>query len=392
MREQRILLMAELSTSVLLLFGAGASQSSGQAFNSGSDGSYGPLKITSNTVLAMPSNGVFHCTSINIAEGVTLSFNANPLNTPVYLLAASNVSINGHIDIPGRFGSGSDGGPAGPGGFPGGKPGSGPAVPPGAGYGPGAGKGGNDDTSISGAGAGVYGALPPFGSSTNRGNTYGSPLLIPLVGGSGGGGVSGSPGAGGGGGGGAILIASNTRIDVTPNARIYAVGGAGASGAFNAGSGGAIRLVAPVIAGNGELVALGNVGAGDGRIRIDTLNRSALKLSFSPSASLGSLMMVFPNPVPHLDLVEAAGTSIPEGYPDPVVVILPSGSPSNQTVRVQARGFNNVTPITLVLTPDSGPPVTYQAEIDNRANNPAQVTINVVVPVNVQTVFNVWTR
>ncbi|MBI2926317.1 MAG: hypothetical protein HYY24_11510 [Verrucomicrobia bacterium] len=384
--------MLRVPAVALLFLSAACGSVSGQTFNAGSDGSYGPLDIATDTTLDVAGNGVFHCTTINIAAGVTLSFNPNPLNTPVYLLATSDVTIAGRIDISGRAGNSTDGGPAGPGGFPGGKPGSGLAVPPGAGYGPGAGKGGELNASASGAGAGGYGTLPPFGTSINNGRTYGSPLLIPLVGGSGGGGGSGAPGKGGGGGGGAILIASNTRIDLTGNIRAVGGGDPFFDVADNGGSGGAIRLVAPVIAGNGELVALGNVTGGGGRIRLDTLNRSALNLISSPSASIGSLMMVFPNPVPRLDILEAAGTSIPEGHPSPVVVILPPGSPPTQTVRIQARHFSNLVPVAVVLTPDSGSPTAYEAQIDNRANEPAQITVNVVFPVNVQTVVNVWTR
>jgi hypothetical protein len=44
------------------------------------------------------------------------------------------------------------------------------------------------------------------------GPTYGTPALIPLIGGFGGGGVDGNETNGGGGGGGAILIASTTLI------------------------------------------------------------------------------------------------------------------------------------------------------------------------------------
>src|SRR5260221_13612653 len=68
-----------------------------QPFSSGSDGSYGPLNVTSNTVLDLPPDGKFLCTTITIANGTTLSFRRNALNTPVYLLATSNVVISGTI-------------------------------------------------------------------------------------------------------------------------------------------------------------------------------------------------------------------------------------------------------------------------------------------------------
>src|SRR4051812_44198700 len=66
-----------------------------QAFDSGSDGSYGPLNVTSNTVLNLPPDGIFRCTTIDVQAGYTLSFNHNPLNTPVYLLARSNIVVAG---------------------------------------------------------------------------------------------------------------------------------------------------------------------------------------------------------------------------------------------------------------------------------------------------------
>src|SRR5881296_1745549 len=80
-------------------------KASGQPFSSGSDGSYGPLNITSDTTLDLPTNGIFNCTTISVARSMTLRFNRNPLNTPVYLLATSNVVIDGVIDVSGKNGS-----------------------------------------------------------------------------------------------------------------------------------------------------------------------------------------------------------------------------------------------------------------------------------------------
>src|SRR5258706_7032184 len=80
------------------------------AFDSGSTGEYGPMNITSNTTLDLPVDGKFHCTTINVATNATLRFNRNPLNTPVYLLATSNVTINGTIDVSGSAGTSISGG------------------------------------------------------------------------------------------------------------------------------------------------------------------------------------------------------------------------------------------------------------------------------------------
>ena len=381
-----------------------ANQALSQGFTSGSDGSYGPLTITNNTTLEMPADGKFQCTTITIAKDATLRFKRNSLNTPVVLLATEAVNIDGLIDIGGSDSVASipDGGLGGPGGFDGGKPGFND-VPPGNGYGPGGGGGGVYDRSLAtGAGSGSYGTAGTRGSSTKKGATYGSPLLIPIIGGSGGGGTSGSPGRGGGGGGGAILIASSKSIQINTTGKILAIGGGMRKGSdgypeylHNAGSGGAIRLVAPKISGTGELnVSDGNANyAGFGRIRIDSIDRTALQLNFVPSSvtSVGSTMLVFPTPLPQLDIVEAAGRTIAVGS-GPVMVQLPYNSPTNQVIKVQAKNFFSTVPIRVTLTPDNGSIGIFDATIDNRSTNPAEASINVNVPVNVQVTIHAWTR
>jgi len=356
-----------------------------QPFNSGSDGSYGPLNVTSNTTLNLPPDGIFKCTTVFITNGAALKFNRNALNTPVYLLATSNVTINGTIDVSGGNGTTVFGGLGGPGGFDGGNPGQGINFA-GAGLGPGGGRPGETSFGTSSAGSGGYGSLSTI-VITNRGSNYGSPLLVPLVGGSGGGGQDG--GYGGGGGGGAILVASNFRIDLAGT-----ITAASGSGSYNDGSGGAIRLVAPVLAGTGTLNDNGSYG-GDGRIRIDTLDRHLANFNYTAGAatvSSGALMIVFPNPLPRLDIVEAAGTNIAVGAASAVIVQLPYGSTSNRTVTVRAQDFNAVVPVAVVLTPEQGSPVVYTNAIDNLTTNPATNVFNVVVPVNVVVKVNAWTR
>ena len=73
-------------------------------------------------------------------------------------------------------------------GFDGGKPGFGDEIPPGDGYGPGAGGAGNTGAGADSAGGAGYGTGGGGVSSAFKGAAYGSPLLIPLIGGSGGGG------------------------------------------------------------------------------------------------------------------------------------------------------------------------------------------------------------
>lgn len=363
-----------------------------QSFSSGSTGADGPLNVTTkDVVLDVPPNGIFNFTTINIASAYKVTFRRNAANTPVYFLASGNVTIAGSIYLDGSSGSGVTGGLAGPGGFDGGSPGS-VGVLPGSGYGPGAGRGGSANTAADGAGGGSFSTVGTGGNSTGKGTIYANALLIPLVGGSGGGGTSGTPGGGGGGGGGAILIASTTRIDLA--GIVGARGAGGSGGAYNGGSGGAIRLVAPIIAGAGSVSVDSPAGCGYGRIRVDAVDRSGMSFNFVAQSvtSVGSLMLVFPTPLPRLDILEAAGTTIAEGS-GPVVLQLPFGSSPNRTIKVQARDFNASVPITLVLTPDHGAPLTYTTKIDNTGTqNPATTSIDVVLPINEQTTVNVYSK
>lgn len=362
-------------------------------FSSGSDESFGPINVTEGTVtLNPPADGIFNATTITVAQGATLTFTRNALNTPIFLLATGNIEIAGTIDVSGQNGTSSPpaGGQGAQGGFDGGGPGIG-GDPPGDGLGPGGGGAGTTSGSTSVlAGFGGYGTASPHGF-TKDGQPYGGPLLVPLVGGSGGGGM---PGIGGGAGGGAILLASDTRVNITGTIR--AVGGIGdfATG-FGHGSGGAVRIVAPVVSGNGLVDVRGGTrfrSAGSGRIRVDLIDRSELLVNLQGVSSVGAFMQVFPPVAPRLDIVNAAGQAIAEGTPQPVQVLLPFGSPTAQEVTIQARDFGSVVPIAVVLTPDSGPRTVVETEIDNSTANPAQIVVPVEIPVNVVTHVNVWTR
>lgn len=365
-----------------------------QSFNNGSTGALGDVVIDSNTTVALPPDGILHYRSLRVNAGSTLRFTRNEHNTPVYILSQGDVVIAGTIDVSGQESPVNlpIGGAGGPGGFDGGKPGF-AEMPPGAGYGPGAGRGGiSDDDAPNGAGSGSFGSRSPAWRNSNKGAVYGSKLLIPLVGGSGGGGVAGAPGQGGGGGGGAILISSNTRIELSGT--VKAEGGRYRGTRSNGGSGGAVRLVAPVVAGNGTVdVNTPNSWAGDGRIRVDTVDRRDFRLNFQPlsSASVGANLFIFPPNEPRLDVVEVAGQAIPVGSA-PVTFQLPFGADPNQVVRVQARDWNRVVPIRVVLTPDSGDPVQFDAEINNAAQNPAVAEVPVTVPLNTPVTMHVWTR
>ncbi len=386
-RGLSLILTTALASAVGLL------SSHAQGFNSGSTGADGALLVTANRVLDLPSDGIFHFTTIEVRAGTTLSFNPNALNTPVHLLARSNVVIDGRIEVNAGNGSSSPpvGGLGGPGGFNGGNPGTG-AIPPGAGYGPGGARGGDNNFTATAAASGSFGSIGGGGSG-NRSAVYGSPLLVPLIGGSGGGGSAGAPGTGGGGGGGALLVASSTSIQVAGS--IESIGGnGGVNGVDNGGSGGAIRLLAPKVSGAGTVRVTGPDGGGFGRSRVDTLDRRDLALRFEPAAAatVGSLMMVFPTPRPRLDVVGLASTLIPVGTNSAVFVQLPFGAPTNQLVRIQATDFSAIVPIRILLTPDNGDPRSFDFEIDNRQINPAVLDATVGFHANTQVAVQVFTR
>jgi hypothetical protein len=392
----------------LLLALATSLPAGAQTFDSGSTGADGDLNVTANTTLALPADGVFNYRTVTVATGATLTFTRNALNTPVYILATGNITVAGTISVNGSPGSTNPntGGLGGPGGFDGGD-GGGAGQPPGDGHGPGGGRAGNPivhGSNTSSAGAAAYGGTPAVSSPTD-GAVYGSPLLIPLVGGSGGGGGSGSPGVSGSGGGGAILLASNTRVEVS--GAVTARGGSNFEnpappncGYTNQGSGGAIRLVAPIVRGNGTLSVTGgeanlDCGRGDrgglGRIRIDTYDRTGAAFSLNQSVtSWGAAMLAFTDTIPRLDVVLVASQNIPVGS-GPVEITLPSGSPASQPVRVRATDFTGMVPIRIDLVPDSGSKITQDATIDT-ANNPDEVTVNMNFPLNVRTRVEVYTR
>jgi len=204
---------------------------------------------------------------------------------------------------------------------------------------------------------------------------------------------------GGSGGGGAILIASS--ISITVNGVISSSG----AGYYCAGiaSAGAIRLVAPVVAGSGTLDANGNYSncrggrAAGGRIRIDCLDRLLSEAcrgepTMAPAATRGSQMIVFPPNNPHLDIVQAAGQTIPVGTTNSVSFELPPGPDTNITVRVQATGFANNVPIRVVVTPENGGSGNFDAVIDLSLGNPGATNVTVTLPSGTVSTIHAWTR
>lgn len=257
---------------------------------SGSTGALGPLIPTTDLEIPLPDDGVLHFTRVDIPAGVTVRFVRNSDNTPVYLLATDDVTIEGTIDV-------SGGAPVSSAGL------GGVSILGGVG-GPGGSDGGCLNNSVGQWGLGPGGAntpqptnisLSPSGAASlieagtrsyatpvgGAPQAYGASGYMPLHAGSGGGSAlgfnNGGVGAGGGGGGG-IIIASSGRIVM--NGEVNADGGS-PSGAGSYGSGGFIRLVAAEVEGTGHLYARGaratcNADAwqvpgcsGDGLVRIE---------------------------------------------------------------------------------------------------------------------------
>ena len=375
-------------------------------FVSGSTGSLGPFEPpTGDVFLTVPPDGRFNYTKIKINPYTNIRFIKNAANTPVYLLATEDIIIDrAQIVVEGTPGTAIQAGIGGPGGFDGGSPPLPGETAAGWGAGPGGGKPGSivaTATDYVGFGSYATKRIPSAGlEQLNHGPTYGSALLVPLVGGSGGGGAMG--GGGGGGGGGALLIASSTLISFgTQNGVggvVYAYGGQ-RTATSSAGSGGAVRLVAPkVIFGGQPIIFAAHDEAanltGNGRIRIDTLDASRVLGETSRmygSFSLGKNMIIFPPNLPTLEIIEAAGQPVVNPAQS-ATLSLPSGIPTQQPVKVRATNFGGTAKLKVVLTPERGPQVSYDLDIPNPGPDSAIGTAPVVFPGSMLTRIDVWTR
>ena len=131
--KQKIL---QMTFAALVCAGAQAQVNSG---SDGSDGAFNPATST-NINMADHPNGIYQYTSVNISNGVTVTFTPNANNSPVTWLVQSNCVISGFINLYGQNGSdassGGQGGAGGPGGWGGGNAGS-AIVDAGSGFGPG---------------------------------------------------------------------------------------------------------------------------------------------------------------------------------------------------------------------------------------------------------------
>ena len=305
----------------------------------GSDGSDGTLVVSSSLIIDLsaattatwdtpspvPGKGVydplqwavvFKYDSIYVAPGMTVAFTNHATRAPVVWLVRRGVRIDGVVSLSGSNGSPS-GVPAtpGPGGFRGGKSYTDLSGGGGAGMGPGGGQFGN---AIAGGGGG-YGSNGFATGPAPGGSAYGSPQIVPLIGGSGGGGSSinsSTYGGGGGAGGGALLVACGRTL--TLQGYIVADGGLGSFG--GGGSGGAIRMVADQLAGPGTLYAQGGNSdyggkGGVGRIRLET-NGTSFSGGSIPVYSLhlpvGPTPTIWPQTAsPRVAISSVAGNAVP---------------------------------------------------------------------------------
>ncbi len=251
-----------------------------------SDGSDGAFSPTGSVTLDLPEDGIFNFTTIDIPSNVTVKFNKNSLDTPVYLLATGTVTISGVIDISAGGVSLADlsnpnlgyirpatTSASGPGGGTGGLAGlgdSGCATPNAcknatAGTGLSPGLPGPTPTSVYpkvyGIAGGAGGMATPGLAATRYGVGVGGSPAVPyplsLTGGSGGGGGSGwqffgvqLSGGNGGGGGGALLIETPDAITLSGNLLTLGANGGwsfansgGYGGPGGGGSGGNISLI-----------------------------------------------------------------------------------------------------------------------------------------------------
>jgi hypothetical protein len=366
--------------------------------NSGSNGSDGAFNPATNIVINMADhpNGIYQYTSVNISNGVTVTFIPNANNTPVVWLVQSNCVINGVVNLSGNSSSNTFGSSGGPGGFSGGNGSLGQGSQPGAGLGPGGGPVASGNAS--------YGTL---GDSWNGhpaiGNLYGNAYLLPLIGGSGGGGTDtgGSAGAGGGGGG-AILIAANGIISVTGSINAY--GGNGSLGCGwgcligygGGGSGGAIRLVATQVAGNGNLNTGGGLGlagwsdgyilrnAGSGRTRIDAMS------DFFVGQTGGATTRGFqPIIIPQTNQIAAVAI---QSIADVAVSASPTGVLTTPDAVLSAQQSNPIpivvrcsnlpldTPITVSVIPANGSPVSAVGYNNTGTQTSSTATVMLSLP------------
>jgi hypothetical protein len=337
-------------------------------------------------------NGIYQYTSVNISNGVTVTFIPNTNNSPVTWLVQGNCEIDGTVDVSGQSTENTVGGIGGPGGGAGGNSGT----IANSGQGPG---GGGANLFGGGGSFGTQGGVAQVtaGSAGSAGQIYGNSFLLPLLGGSGGGagnvGIQGgSYGSyGGGGGGGAILMAASGVINL--NGTINAVGGGTHYyyGSGGGGSGGGVRLVAVNVLGTGQISAQGgqagggfNSSGGLGRVRVDAFqNNFGGQINGVFTQGFQPIIIPVAGQGVQLSIASVAGASVsatPNGQlVSPDVII--SGQQANPIpVVVNCANLPLNTLITVTVKPASGSSVSAVGYNTAGTLASSMATVSIVIP------------
>ena len=375
--------------------------------NSGSNGSDGAFNPTTNTVINMADHpdGIYQYTSVNISNGVTVTFIPNANNTPVVWLVQGDALISGSIVLSGQLGVLTPGN-GGPGASRGGNPG-GSSAPAGDGQGPGGGDRGDENLPGGNASFATAGDVG-FGQGNSQGaagQLYGNQFLLPLIGGSGGGGIQWYKGsAGGGGGGGAILIAASGSIQV--DGAVIAAGGDGGLGTSwndtpgaGGGSGGAIRLIGTQLKGIGSITASGGRtpwyryswcmctwydNAGMGRVWLDAM-ANTFTGPVSGCVTRGFQPIIIPpaNQAVSLAIQSVGGVAVvanPTGVPTTPDVIVPGAQPDPVFIVVRCVNIPLNTDIIVDVKPANGPTVRAVGSNNTGTQASSTATVSVTMP------------
>lgn len=332
----------------------------------------------------------FKFTSIQVPNGVTVTFKNHPSGAPVAWLSEGDVTIEGTVSLDGSAGSTTCtpipcSAEPGPGGFGGGQRlNNGVSGSLSGGFGPGSAVNEyNSCCNCGWKGASAAHATISNNPGTTAGLLYGTAELAKLVGGSGG--TATSAGSGGGGaGGGAILIAAGTDVTdavftLASTAYIHANGGAGAvvavgSIAAGGGSGGAIRIRAATLntASGGRIRAEGGIACptnplpgGAGRIKVEAATIIANSASYVPSPYTVHVPIdVFPAQVPTLRIVSIDSVPAPS---DPLAGIqttdLRIDNESGSLIAVEGTGMSVGTTVHVRIVPARGTVITASATL-----------------------------
>lgn len=207
------------------------------------------------TVITQPNNikvGVWAARSWRIEPNAVLSIDTlHGGSFPLILLATDSIEILGGLDASGHTDHAAAGGYS---GTPNTQAGSGPGA---------GGASGTDNAGGGGSycGTGGTGAAVNTGTIAMGGAAYGTPAIVPLVGGSAGGGGDLSSGAGGG----AVQLVAANSVTIEAGGYVNVGGGGGGAGAGGGGgSGGSLLIEAATVKVAGTLAANGGGGGSCG--------------------------------------------------------------------------------------------------------------------------------